>query len=108
MTQTVTGSFSATGQSATFKPKIRAMAWGAFNLFLNGAGTATVELEKSYDPDAVSPTWHKIYAGGVQLYKWNYAGTALTEVVDEPSAGVGYRLNCTAYTSAVSYQMSQG
>lgn len=108
MTQPVTGAFTATGQSATFKPKIRSMAWGAFNVFLNGAGTATIQLERSYNPDDASPTWHPINAAGTQLYVWSYAGTNISETVDEPEAGIGYRLNCTAFTSNVSYRLSQG
>lgn len=103
MTTPVTGSFSGTGQSSSFKPVMRAMAWGAFNVFLNGAGTATIQLEKSYD----GSTWHAIYAAGVQLYVWNYTGTNISETVDEPEPGVVYRLNCTAYTSGVNYRMSQ-
>lgn len=103
MATAVTGAFAATGQSAAFKPSIRSMAWGAFNVFLNGAGTATIQLEKSYD----GSTWHGIYAAGVQLYVWSYAGTNISETVDEPEAGVTYRLNCTAYTSGVNYRMSQ-
>lgn len=104
MTQPVTGSFAATGQSGSFKPVMRTMAWGSFNVFLNGAGTATIQLEKSYDGGT---TWHGIYAAGTQIYVWSYAGTNISETVDEPEPGVVYRLNCTAFTSAVNYRMSQ-
>ena len=105
MANPITGAFSATGQSATFKPSIRALAWGSFNVFLTGTGVASVQLERSYDKGS---TWCGVYGGGVQLYVWSYTGTNLSEQAVETEQGVIYRLNCTGYTSGtVNYRLSQ-
>jgi hypothetical protein len=105
MTQPVSGTFAAAGQSSSFKPVMRVMAWGEFNIFLSGTAVATVELERSYNSGT---TWHKVYAGGTQLYTWSYNSINLSETAEEPEPGVVYRLNCTAYTSGtVTYRISQ-
>jgi len=104
----VTGSFTATGQSSPFKPALRIMAWGEFNVFLTGTAVATVQLERSYDGGT---TWCVIVVGSVQMNKWDYNSTALaniSEIVEEPQLGVIYRLNCTSFTSGtLAYQISQ-
>lgn len=101
----VTGSFAATGQSASFAPKVgdRLTQSGLFNVALSGAGSATIALERSFDNGV---TWCAVYAGGSPMYVWSYAGTNLSETVEECEQGVLYRLNCTAWTSAVSYRIS--
>lgn len=105
MTLPVISTFTATGQSAAFKPVIRGLAWGAFNIVLTGTAVATVQLERSFDSGV---TWSGRFAGGVQLYVWSYAGTNISETAEEVEAGVRYRLNCTAYTSGtVTYRLSQ-
>lgn len=112
MTQPVTGSFTATGQSSSFRPVMRTMAWGQFNVFLSGTAVATVQLERSYDSGT---TWCVISvatAGApVQMNRWTYdSGTLANQssVIEEPEPGVVYRLNCTAYTSGtLAYRISQ-
>lgn len=112
MTQPVTGSFAATGQSAPFKPVMRTMAWGQFNVFLTGTAVATVQLERSYDGGT---TWCvtsvATSTSPIQTNKWAYDSGALanqSSVIEEPEPGVIYRLSCTSYTSgALNYRISQ-
>lgn len=106
----VTGTFTATGQSASLNPYASARSTtNAFNIVLWGTAVATVALERSFDNGT---TWVKLYAGGTQLYRWVYDGSTLvniSETAEEPEQGVLYRLNCTAYTSGtLSYRISQG
>lgn len=80
MTEKFSGTFSGTGQSSS------SGLFGYFNLSLSGFGTATVQLQRSYDQGV---TW-----------KTRTSYTADTEaVIQEPEYGVLYRLNCSAYTS---------
>ena len=67
-----------------------------FNIFLSGTGVGTVVLELSPDKGV---TVFGIYAAGEQLYTWNYTGTNLSEVANEPESDMYYRLRCTSYTS---------
>ncbi len=88
----VTGSFTATGQSASFAP----IAGRGFNVSLWGTFTASVQLERSFDAGTT----------------WLQAATARTApdsfVCVEPEAGVQYRLDCTSFTSgAINYRVSQ-
>jgi hypothetical protein len=102
----VTGSFTATGQSATFAPRVgeRLTQSGQFNVALTGTAVATVQLERSFDNGV---TWTAIYAGGTQLYSWSYSSGNLSESAEECEPGVIYRLNCTAYTSGtLTYRIS--
>jgi hypothetical protein len=106
----VTGSFTATGQSSSFSPLVSARSTSnAFNVALWGTASVGVQLERTFDNGT---TWVKIYAGSTQLYKWTYDGSTvlnISEVVDEPEQGVLYRLNCTTYTSGtLNYRISQG
>jgi len=103
MTQPVTGSFTATGQSNSFKPVMRTMAWGQFNVSASGTFVATVQLERSFDN---GDNWF--------VCSRDSSGTAaswtapFSVVGEEPTPGVIYRLNCTAYTSGtVTYRISQ-
>jgi hypothetical protein len=103
----VTGSFVATGQSASFTPNIsdRSTKAGAFNVSLTGTAVATVQLEKSFDNGT---TWCLIYGGGSQLYVWSYNSVNLAEQAQESEQPVLYRLNCTGYTSGtLAYRISQ-
>lgn len=100
----VTGSFTATGQSASFQPVIRDRGWGQFNITLTGTGVGSVQLERNLD----GTNWAPIYAAGTQLFQWTYAGTNLTEIGEENERGAQYRLNCTSYTSGtITYRISQ-
>lgn len=107
---TISGTFTATGQSGSFVPIASARSTtNAFNIVLSGTASATVQLERTFDQGS---TWVKIYAGGIQLYKWTYDGTTIlniSETAEEPEQGVWYRLNCTSYTSGtLTYRISQG
>lgn len=104
----VTGSFTATGQSASFAPRVaeRIAQSGVFTTFLTGTAVATVQLECSSDNGV---TWCQIYAGGSQLKQWSYSGTNFAEKTEECEQGVLYRLNCTSYTSGtLAYRLSPG
>jgi hypothetical protein len=103
----VTGSFTATGQSASFVPFIsdRSTKAGTFNIALSGTGVASIQLEKSFDNGT---TWCQVYGGGTQLYAWSYNSVNLTEQGQETEQDVILRLNCTSYTSGtVTYRISQ-
>ena len=101
----IAGTFSATGQSATFAPLVgsRNTNSGQFNVSVSGTFVATFQLQRSFD-NAV--TWI--------VCSSDSAGTAaswtapFSVVVEEPEAGVLYRLACTAYTSGTAtYRLSQ-
>lgn len=103
MSDPVTGTFTATGQSGSFKPVMRTMAWGTFNVSASGTFVATVQLERSFD-------------GGSNWFvcSSDASGTAaswtapFSVIAEEPTPGVIYRLNCTAYMSGtVTYRISQ-
>jgi hypothetical protein len=105
MADPVTGSFTATGQSESFRPDLRSihMLGATFNISIWGTFTGTIDLERSFDDGS---TWLKCSRDS--------AGTsasftaAASVVVEEPEAGVLYRLNCTAYTSGtINYRLSQ-
>lgn len=102
----VTGSFTATGQSATFAPRIgeRQTQSGNFNIALTGTATLGLQLERSFDNGT---TWCQITAAGTQLYVWSYTGTNISETAEECEPGVIYRLNCTSFTSGtLAYRLS--
>jgi hypothetical protein len=93
----VTGTFTATGQSSSFRP----IPGRPFNIDIRGTFVASVQLERSFD----GSNWSPITAAGTQLYAWT---AAASEVAEEAESGVQYRLNCTAYTSGtVTYRISQ-
>ena len=102
----VSGSFSATGQSATFQPIIMGLTQVAnFNVTLGGSSWVgvSVQLERSFDQGA---TWYPLTAAGSQIYIWTSPKDS--EPVQEVTPGVFYRLNCTSYTSgAVTYLITQ-
>lgn len=100
----VTGSFTATGQSASLVPQADTSGRypKQFNVSVRGTFVGTVQLERSFD----GTNWF--------VASRDSAGTAaawtapMSVVVEEPEAGVIYRLNCTAYTSGtITYRMSQ-
>ena len=99
----VTGTFSATGQSASFAPQRTGnKAPATFNVTMRGTFSATVQLERSFDNGT---NWHPITAVGTAVYVWT---APCSEVAEEPEEGVIYRLNCTVYSSGtVTYRLSQ-
>jgi len=103
MTEPVTGTFTATGRSNSFKPAMRVMAWAQFNISVSGTFVATVQLERSFDGGT---TWFVCSSDSAgTTASW----TAPFSVVgEEPTPGVVYCLNCTDYTSGtVTYRISQ-
>lgn len=101
----VAGAFAKAGVSPTFLP------WGPFNLCLygnagpNGNWNATVRLERTFDGGT---TWVVCGIGGAGMQAvWNTPNQDVSVIVGEPEKGVGYRLNCTAFTSGpVNYRLS--
>lgn len=88
--QPVSGSFTGTGTSNDFITR------AGFNLSLSGFGTATVQLQRSFDQGS---TW---------LVVESFTADAERRV-DDPEAGVHYRLECTVYTSGtIAYRLSGG
>lgn len=93
----VTGTFGATGASASFSP----VCGRDFNVAISGTFVGVAQLERSFD----GSTWFPITAHGVQLYAWS---SPAAESFCEPEYGVLYRWNCTAYTSGtINYRISQ-
>ncbi len=99
----VSGSFAATGQSATFTPFIRRPNVGyGFNISIYGTFVGSVQLERSFDGGS---NWLPLTAAGTQLYKWT---APASEQAEETVDGTIYRLNCTAYTSGtINYRIDQ-
>ena len=94
----VTGTFSATGQSASFAP----VGGRGFNASLWGTFSATVQIERSFDGGT---TWLPLTADAIAIEKFT---APCSESLQEDEAGVLYRFNCTAYTSGtVNYRLSQ-
>jgi hypothetical protein len=96
--QLVHGSFTATGNSESFRRDSRREA---FNMSLWGTFVGTVILERSFD-------------GGETFLPLTALGTSITftapctEVFEEPEPSVLYRLRCSAYTSGpINYRLSQ-
>lgn len=88
---TVSGTFTATGQSAEF------IAKGRVSILIDG-GDGVVSIERSFD-DGV--TWFIISrdsAGNPATYATATLG--FNGFVDEPEfGGIRYRLNCTTFTT---------
>jgi hypothetical protein len=95
----VSGTFSATGQSATFKP-----VNSYFDALLNAASwtSSSVQLERSFDDGT---TWYIASVdalGTTAVYTQNFNGVGF-----EYNPSVVYRWNCTAYGgSAIIYRLS--
>lgn len=99
----VTGTFTSTGQSESFRPIMRTRAWGQFNVSVWGTFVATVQLERSFDGGL---NWIVVSQDGAGTPA-SYSAAA-SVVATEPEVGPIYRLNCTGYTSGtVNYRISQ-
>lgn len=84
----VAGTFTGVAVSNAFVTR------AGFNMSLSGFDMATVKLQRSFDDGA---TWRDVET---------FVGDAERRV-DDPEAGVWYRLNCTSYTSGtISYRLS--
>ena len=83
----LTGSITETGATSSTDCGQR------FNLSLSGFGSATVDLERSFDGGS---TWQALESF-----------TADSEKVGTSHEGASYRLNCTSYTSGtIVYRIS--
>lgn len=93
----VTGTFTGTGNSATFAAK------GKISVLIDG-GNAVVEIQRSFDKGA---TWYPISRdseGNPASYNPNTLG--FNGFIDEPEFGILYRLACITYTSGtVTYRI---
>jgi hypothetical protein len=67
---------------------------GKFNASVQGFGTATVKLERSFDEGATWQVVSKDSSGADASFTAN-----CSLVVEEVEKGVMYRWNCTAWTS---------
>lgn len=94
----LTGTFTATGVSAAFKPPPNSIQ---MNMSLWGAFVATLVLERSFDKGV---TWLPLTALGTSF---SFTGPC-TETFEEYEAGAQWRWRCTAFTSGtVNYRISQ-
>jgi hypothetical protein len=95
----VAAAFTSTGQSSAFEPH----AGRPFNVSVWGTFVGTIDLERSFDDGS---TWLKCSrdsAGTAASFT-----AAASVVVEEPEAGVLYRLNATALSSGTAnYRISQ-
>lgn len=95
----LSGQFSGVAASAGIA------CFGKFNISLWG-GTGTVQIERSFDGGTTWIPLSKDYSGAIASYNVT-AAAPVSLIADEPESGVLYRLNCTAWTSAVSYRISR-
>lgn len=100
--RTLEGSFTGTGQSASFRvtgERTNAFQSAAiFNLTISGTFVATIAVQRSFDNGS---TWHTVsknvdgdpaeYSSAISL--------SLQEPEGRDTSPVLYRLNCTAFTS---------
>lgn len=102
MAQSVTGSFTATGQSAALLVKgIDDRREIPVNMSLRGTFVGSVAVERKFDGDA---NWYPLTALGSTIA---FTGPC-SEIFYEAEAGMTYRLNCTAFTSGtINYRLSQ-
>ena len=90
----VTGTFTGTGQSASFTP----LAGRRFNVSTRGTFVATFQIERSFDSGS---NWHPLTDSGV----WNVPQSGQLR---EDQFDVPYRLNCIVFTSGtIYYRISQ-
>lgn len=95
----IAGTFTGTGQSSALTVQ------GKFNVLITG-GVGTVVLERSFDGSNWYPASKN--TNGDDASYTTASDTAFNGSVEEPEAGVQYRLNCTAYTSGtITYRISQ-
>lgn len=95
---TVTGQFTAVGESAAFTPPANSIQ---MNMSLWGTFVATLVLERSFDKGV---TWLPITALGTPI---EFTGPC-TETFEEYEKGVQWRWRCKARTSGtINYRISQ-
>lgn len=98
----VSGSFTATGQSAALVPTLsREYGWGQFHVIVYGTFEATVQLEVKYDDTDWTP------CAGPDLAPAEFT-EPVAFIAQGVTQGAQFRLNCTAFTSGeVEYRMVQ-
>lgn len=95
----ISGSFSATGQSAS------SPVFGFASVLIEG-GAGTVAIERSYDAGV---NWHVIStdAAGTAASFTPASDVAFNGRIFEAETQVLYRFNCTAYTSGtINYRLA--
>ena len=100
MTALISGTFSATGNSAVFSPRSDFMN-NNYTLSIWGTFSASVQLEREFDNSGV---WQPITIGGAQAF--TYTAPASEDLV-MAERGVLFRLSCTWGSGAVSYRVGQ-
>lgn len=99
-TDIVSGTFTAAAQNSTAHA-----FYGAFNLFASGVGTVVVQ--RSYDGGNTWLTHSIIISTGIQAMSFAITAAApLSIMLTEPERGMMYQLNCSAYTSTITYRLS--
>lgn len=94
----ILGNFVTTGNSTG------QTVYGPFNMFLWGTFSGTVLLQRSFDSGGTWITCSTDSSGTLASY-----AAAVSLVINEPEAGMQYRLNCSAYTSGtINYRISGG
>lgn len=104
VTGKLVGSFTGTGATEDwFAANATPSASKLFNISLWGTFVATVKVQRSFDDGSTWVDCSRDSAGTTASYT---APASL--LVEEPEAGVLYRLNCSAYTSGtINYRISQ-
>lgn len=101
MPQPVTGTFSATGNSPTFRPALLPGVNATFNVEIRGTFNATIVLQRSFDE-----------TNFVTVAKPDFTDASFTAPVsfsvNETEFGAVYRLSCPTHTGgSATYRMSQ-
>jgi hypothetical protein len=102
----IAGSFTGAAQTS-----VAACIYGAFNVSIwggtgeNTAWVASIQLEKTFDGGT---TWIVAGVGGSGAQAIFNTGQDVAIAGNELERGVGYRLNCTGYTSGspIHYRIS--
>lgn len=99
----VSGTFGATGQSASYRPTLSIPGQSAmFNVSIYGTFVGTVAIQRQVD----GTNWVTCSTDGTGTAA-SYTTFPITVEVAEDEPGIPYRLNCTAYTSGTaSYRIS--
>lgn len=99
-TDIVSGTFSGAAQTSAAHA-----FYGAFNIFATGAGT--VAVQRSYDGGNTWVIHSIIISTGIQAMSFAITAAApLSIMLTEPERGMMYQLNCTAFTSTITYRLS--
>ncbi|MDO9334843.1 MAG: hypothetical protein Q7T61_00440 [Caulobacter sp.] len=101
MSNPISGTFTATGESENFVPASQ-LRRGRFNISIWGTFTGTVEVQRSFDAGS---TWIPVASPDLGQLELTVPVSLSAE---ETEQGVRYRLACTAYTSGtINYRMSR-